>query len=104
MGLSPIQAIRKKCIICQGDNYKQVAECHLKDCPFFYYRFGKKENPGDGVEIKTTLKSIRDFCLECSNFNVSEVRNCEIKNCPIYPFRMGRNPNRAGICGKGFKT
>jgi hypothetical protein len=104
MAISPIQAIRKKCLWCMAENAKQVSECHLKDCPFFYYRFGKKENPGDGVEIKTTLKSIRVFCLECSTFNVTKVRNCEIKECPIYLFRMGRNPNRAGICGKGFKT
>ena len=102
--LTPLQAIRKKCLWCMAGNAKQVSECNLKDCPFYYYRFGRKENPGDGKELKSTLKSIRAFCLECSTFNVTEVRNCDIKDCPIYPFRMGRNPNRAGICGKGFKT
>ena len=87
-----------------GGNARQVSECQLKDCPFFYYRFGRKDIPEDGRELKSTLKSIRAFCLECSVFNAAEVRNCEIDDCPIYPFRMGKNPNRAGIGGKGFKT
>ena len=87
-----------------GENAKQVNECYLKDYPFWYYRFGKKAIPEDDREIKSTLKSIRAFCLECSTFNVTEVRNCEIKECQIYLFRMDRNVNRAGICGKGFKT
>ena len=87
--LTPLQAIRKKCLWCMGGNAKQVSECHLKDCPFFYYRFGRKEIPGDGIELKSTMKSIRAFCLECSTFNVTEVRNCEIDTCPVHKFRLG---------------
>ena len=37
---SPISAIRKKCIDCSGGGRKEVAECHLYNCPLFPYRFG----------------------------------------------------------------
>ena len=86
-----------------GENAKLVNECYLENCPFWSYRFGKKQVPENGKKILTPIKSIRAFCLECSTFNNAEVRNCGVKDCPIYSFRMGRNPNRAGIGGKDLK-
>lgn len=40
--LTPIRAIRQKCIDCCGGSYKEVELCHLEDCPLFPYRFGKR--------------------------------------------------------------
>lgn len=51
---------------------------------------------------RTPLKAIRAKCLDCTNNQNNEIRDCPIVQCPLYDFRMGHNPNRKGICGKGF--
>jgi hypothetical protein len=38
---TPMKSIRKKCLECSGDSPKNVAECHITDCPLYAYRFGK---------------------------------------------------------------
>jgi hypothetical protein len=40
--LTPMKAIRAKCIDCSGDNRSEVALCVVRDCPLWYYRSGKK--------------------------------------------------------------
>lgn len=40
--LTPIKAIRAKCLDCSGDNYKEVRLCPVKKCPLYPYRFGKR--------------------------------------------------------------
>ena len=102
--LTPLQAIRKKCLWCMAGNADQVNKCQLEGCPLWDYRFGKKPNLNNGKELLTPIKSIKKYCFECSNFNKADVRNCDIPHCVLHPFRLGKNPNRAGICGKGFKT
>lgn len=76
-----------------GENAKQVSECHLKDCPFYFYRRGKKQIPGNGIEVKSSIKCIKKYCYECSTFSKAEVKNCNIQNCVLFPFRQGKNPN-----------
>ncbi len=41
-GLRPLKAIRAKCVDCSGGSPKDVAECHLLDCPLWPYRLGKR--------------------------------------------------------------
>ncbi len=40
--LTPIQAIRKKCLDCQENHYSLVRNCEIKDCPLYPYRLGKR--------------------------------------------------------------
>jgi len=40
--LKPLQAIRKKCLECCSNHYKEVRFCHLKDCPLHEYRLGTR--------------------------------------------------------------
>ena len=40
--LTPIKAIRAKCIDCSGFNSKEVKLCEITDCPLFSYRLGKR--------------------------------------------------------------
>lgn len=37
---TPIQAIRKKCVECSNNQYKEVRNCELASCPLFPYRMG----------------------------------------------------------------
>ena len=39
--LTPIKAIRKNCLLCQGNSYKNIRNCSKNTCVFFEYRFGK---------------------------------------------------------------
>ena len=96
--LTPLRAIRKKCLECMAGNPNEIKLCHLEKCPFWYYRFGRRQKIG--FRIPTVIKSIKIFCYECSAFNKAEVRNCNIKECPVYLYRMGKNPNRKGIGAK----
>ena len=39
--MTPIQAIRKKCLACSNYQPKEVRFCPIRDCSIFEYRFGK---------------------------------------------------------------
>ena len=39
--LTPLKAIRQKCIECSGGSFKEVRECQHDDCSLFNNRFGK---------------------------------------------------------------
>jgi hypothetical protein len=40
--LTPIRAIRKHCLDCQGGHYKEVRLCPSADCTLHPYRMGKR--------------------------------------------------------------
>lgn len=42
--LTPVKAIRKKCLDCSGDSHKEVRECIISDCPLHPFRMGKNPN------------------------------------------------------------
>lgn len=42
--LTPIKAIRAKCLDCSGFQPSEVRRCEIEDCPLFPYRFGKNPN------------------------------------------------------------
>jgi hypothetical protein len=42
MALTPIKAIRKKCLECTSNQYKTVRLCEEKECPLHDYRMGKR--------------------------------------------------------------
>lgn len=42
--MTPIRAIRAKCIDCSGDNVAEVRACALADCPLHPYRMGRNPN------------------------------------------------------------
>lgn len=39
--LTPMRAIRLKCLDCMGGSPKYVKECNTPDCSLFIYRLGK---------------------------------------------------------------
>ena len=42
--LTPLSAIRAKCIDCSTGSMKEVRECVMLDCPLYPYRLGKSPN------------------------------------------------------------
>ncbi|MCX5705462.1 MAG: hypothetical protein NTZ92_05360 [Candidatus Omnitrophica bacterium] len=42
--LTPIKAIRAKCLDCSSGQPSEVRRCDINDCPLLPYRFGKNPN------------------------------------------------------------
>ncbi len=42
--LTPIQAIRHKCLECQAKRYSLIRNCEEKDCPLHRFRLGRNPN------------------------------------------------------------
>jgi len=113
--LTPLQAIRAKCLWCCYGSAHEVSLCPAKACPSWPFRFGNK--PGDELIAEqgdtplhplewpmtaaefqagrpSPLKAIKSKCLDCSGASKSEVGNCAFNDCALHPFRQGKNPNR----------
>lgn len=83
--LTPLKAIRARCLDCHGNQVKEVRECPHSDCPLFPYRMGKGG--------RAMLKPIRAYCLECCGEEKREVKLCTCsENCPLWAYRFGRRP------------
>lgn len=44
MELSPLKAIRKKCLDCSGYNQAEVKNCVIPDCVLYPFRMGNNPN------------------------------------------------------------
>jgi len=42
MKLTPVKAIRQKCLECSGGQAKEVRLCQVKNCALYGYRFGHR--------------------------------------------------------------
>ena len=40
--MTPIKAIRAKCLECSNGQYSEVRACPATDCPLYAYRFGHR--------------------------------------------------------------
>ena len=65
--ITPLKAIRAKCLDCSGGSAREVRECAVKDCPLFCYRMGKNPNitrralpPEQRAKITERLSSVRE--------------------------------------------
>lgn len=45
--LTPIKAIRAKCLDCSCGQIKEIRECSDKNCPLFPYRMGRRPKKED---------------------------------------------------------
>ncbi len=41
--MTPLQAIRAKCMECSGGSPKEVRLCPCTQCPLYPFRFGRRE-------------------------------------------------------------
>jgi len=63
--LTPMRAIRKKCLDCCADSQMEVRLCDIKDCPLHPYRMGKRPETiakmrGSSVVFKQNNPNIRE--------------------------------------------
>ena len=42
--LTPVKAIRRKCIDCSGGSLKEVRLCQVRECALYPFRMGKNPN------------------------------------------------------------
>lgn len=52
MKLTPMKAIRKKCLECSNGSFNEVKLCPIINCALYSYRFGHR--PDTGKEIPTS--------------------------------------------------
>jgi hypothetical protein len=45
--LTPIQAIRKKCLECSNGQPNEIKECLIKNCPLYDYRISERHYKRD---------------------------------------------------------
>ncbi len=95
--LTPVRAIRLRCLDCSCHQVKEVRDCDIETCPLYEYRMGKRQGIKSGL---TPLRAIRSKCLDCCLNQRKEVELCPACDCSLHCYRFGRNPRRAGIGGK----
>jgi hypothetical protein len=99
--LTPVKAIRKRCLDCVGFSTTDVKNCNcfendgaIEKCFLHPYRMGKR--PKVKAEC-TPIKSIRKHCLWCCCGSFNLVKNCPTGDCPLWIYRFGTNPARKGV-------
>ena len=48
--LTPMKAIRKKCLDCSNGQFTEVKYCPVKSCPLYKYRHGHRPKEEDSIE------------------------------------------------------
>jgi hypothetical protein len=98
--MTPVKAIRARCLDCSGGSSKEVRECSFKECPLYEYRLGHKPTK----KKLTPLKAVKAFCLSCCNGNRKEVSMCTAKNCPLHAYKNGKRPQGYKWSAEAFKS
>lgn len=63
--MTPMQAIRAKCMECSNDSFKEIKLCSITNCPLYDFRLGKNPNikreytPEQREEMAKRLASAR---------------------------------------------
>ena len=65
--LTPLKAIRAKCMDCTCKQYIEIRECPITDCPLYEYRMGHRpKNDGLG-------EGFSDSDIEDEDFNEDDI-------------------------------
>lgn len=56
--LTPLRAIRTKCLDCSGNFYKSVKECPITKCPLYPYRMGKRAQRNNSSGKDDTTENV----------------------------------------------
>ena len=111
--LTPLRAIRLKCLDCCGESALEVKLCTVSRCALYPYRMGKNpDNRGEeyvalsfhGEDIKravplTAFQTIKEKCKDCSgpDFKASECSMDEFSWCPLLHYRKQREAKRRAM-------
>lgn len=88
--ITPLKAIRARCLDCSGWNSADVRRCDFEDCELWPYRFGKRAKSPN-----TPVQGIRRYCLWCCAGSAHEVKLCPSQVCALHLYRLGKNPAMA---------
>jgi hypothetical protein len=58
--VSPLKAIRLKCLECCAGRSNEVKACHLQDCPLWAYRFGRNLDRPKRVLTEEQRQELRE--------------------------------------------
>lgn len=47
--LTPMKAIRAKCLECSSGQFKEIRLCPVKTCPLYEYRNGHRPKDGENI-------------------------------------------------------
>lgn len=75
--LTPVKAIRAKCIDCTCGNLKEIKECPVETCPLYLYRLGTNPNRG-GIGLSSPA-FLRKSAVESGKNQPKEVLNDAVK-------------------------
>lgn len=53
--LTPLQAIRKKCLECSNGQKNEIKECLIKTCPLYDFRISERHYKRDDGSEQITL-------------------------------------------------
>lgn len=57
--MTPLQAIRKKCLDCSCENAKEIRLCPMVSCPLYEFRSGRNPNRAGIGKIDNIRKNVR---------------------------------------------
>jgi hypothetical protein len=94
--MTPLKAVRARCLDCRGYEMAEVRECDFANCPFHSLSMGRGS--------RSVLKPVRAYCLWCCNDQRGEVRECPSIRCPLWQYRLGRRRQTGRVSSKNGAT
>lgn len=59
--MTPMKAIRAKCLECSNESFNEVRFCPASDCPLYAYRFGHRpkgiKEPAEEINTENSADS-----------------------------------------------
>lgn len=65
MKLTPIKAIRLKCLDCCCNSANEVKLCNCDKCALYPYRFGKRPKGEQELEAKAKIEKEHSYLCDC---------------------------------------
>jgi len=66
--ITPLKAIRAKCLDCSAGQPSEVRKCSMEDCSLFFYRFGR--NPELQGKRKGNSEALRKYREEAKSVHL----------------------------------
>ena len=86
---TPLRALRRFCLDCQGDSATAVEHCADTLCALWAVRTA--ERPA-AAETRLILRAVRRHCMNCAG-DRREIRACAAReHCPLWSLRFGVLP------------
>ena len=96
--LTPLRAVRLKCLDCCGDSSKEVEACSAVSCPLWWYRKSPSslDATADRKQSKypTAAQAIKAMCKECCGEDLKGCAMDEYSWCPLLQYKKQKAAKR----------